>query len=224
VIFSPNEYTFNLTSIKDNNDCISTGTLQSLSVTSVECSTLPVRLLDLSASPRDKSIYLKWTTASEINNQGFQVQRSVNGSDWIVLGFVNGAGNTTTTRHYDYTDNDLSSGRYYYRLKQVDIDGRFEYSPIVSAVLGGTEAYRLDQNYPNPFRSETILRFSIPQKAHVKLSLFDTHGRLLKVLVNGSKDKGTHAVTVNASALTSGIYYYKLETDNFSAVKKMTVQ
>jgi hypothetical protein len=224
VLFSPNQYTFNLTGVKDALECLSTGALQTLSITSVDCSTLPVSLLNLSATPKDNSIVLTWSTASEINNKGFEVQRRTDSGDWSVLGFVNGAGNSTNTHNYNFSDDKLSSGKYYYRLKQIDIDGRFEFSPVVSAVIGGSQKFSLEQNYPNPFRGETIVRFTLPEKANVKLSVFDMHGRLVRNLVSGSKDKGTHAITVNSSTLTSGLYYYKLETDNFSAVKKMTIQ
>ena len=118
----------------------------------------------------------------------------------------------------------LSASRYYYRLKQIDIDQRFAYSPIVSAQLDGKQAFDLQQNYPNPFRGETIIRFTLPQKTTVNLSIFDMNGRLVKVLANGSKDSGTHAVSLNSGILTSGLYYYKLQAGDFSAVKKLTIR
>jgi hypothetical protein len=167
---------------------------------------------------------LTWSTASEINNKGFEVQRRTETGNWSALGFVNGAGSSSNTHNYNYSDDKLSSGKYYYRLKQIDIDGRFEFSPVVSAVIGGSQKFSLDQNYPNPFRGETIVRFTLPERANVKLMVFDMHGRMVKTLVSGSREKGTHAITVNSTTLTSGLYYYKLETENFSAVKKMTIQ
>jgi len=228
VIYSPNSYTFNLTGIKDANECTNSGALQTLTLSAGNCGTnnsLPVSLTNLSATPRDNTIILHWITSSEINNLGFEVQRSLNGSNWSALGFVNGAGNSSFTQQYTYADENLASGRrYYYRLKQIDIDKRFEYSPVVSAILGSTESFSLDQNYPNPFRNETIVRFTLPQKANVKLSLFDMHGRLVKILVNETKDKGTHAVNFNGATLTSGLYYYRIQAGDFSAVKKMTIQ
>ena len=224
VLFSPNQYSFNLTSVKDALECINTGALQTLNITSVDCATLPVSLLNLSATPGDNSVLLSWSTASEINNKGFEVQRKTESGDWTAIGFVNGIDNCGSTHHYNYTDNKLSPSRYYYRLKQIDIDGRFEYSPVVSAVIGGAEKFSLEQNYPNPFRSETVIRFTLPGKANVKLTLFDMHGRIVKTVINGSRDKGAHAVTVNSSSLSSGLYYYRLESENFSAVKKMTIQ
>ncbi len=224
VLFSPNEYSFELTGITDANGCVNTGSLQTLPITSVDCETLPVSLLGLSATPKDNTIVLTWSTASEINNKGFEVQRKTETGDWVAIGFVKGAGSSQSMHYYDYTDGNLQANRYYYRLKQVDIDGRFEYSPVVSAVVGSAEKFSLEQNYPNPFRTETVIRFTLPGKTNVKLSLYDMQGRLVRNLFNGSKDKGTHAVSVNSSTLTSGIYYYKLESENFSAVKKMTVQ
>jgi hypothetical protein len=187
--------------------------------------TLPVTLLSFSATPKDNHVILRWSTASEINNLGFELQRSIDGNNgWSAIAFVNGAGNSDNTLKYAYTDEKLSARRYYYRLKQIDIDQRFAYSAIVSAVLDGKEAFDLQQNFPNPYRGETIIRFTLPQKTTVNLSIFDMNGRLVKVLVSGSKDSGTHAVTLHSGVLTSGLYYYKLQAGEFSALKKMIVQ
>jgi len=227
VIFSPNVYIFSLTGIQDANGCTHNGALQTLTVNSSVCSgnTLPVTLTNLSATVKDQDIVLQWSTSSEINNLGFEVQRSRDGATWSVLGFVNGAGNSNTTLKYVYTDEKLSSGiRYYYRLKQIDIDKKFVYSPIVSAKLDVKEGYTLEQNYPNPSRNETIIKFSLPQKSKVNLTLYDISGRMVKVLVNESKESGTHAVTFDCTTLPKGLYFYKLQTGDFSAVKKLTVQ
>jgi hypothetical protein len=227
VIFSPNNYVFNLTAITDAAGCTATGSpnLQTLNVTSGECGTLPVSLLSFSATPGNNSVTLRWSTSSEINNLGFEIQRSIDGSGgWTTLGFVNGAGNSATTLNYSYADENLAASRYYYRLKQIDIDQRFAYSPIVSAILDGRKAFQLEQNFPNPFRNETVIRFTLPVKSKVNLSLFDMNGRLVKILVNESKESGTHAVSLSSGMITSGMYYYKLQAGDFSAVKKMTVQ
>jgi len=227
VIFSPNSYTFNLTGIKDALECSSTGTpnLQTLTVTSVDCSTLPVSLINFSAAPGNNSVALRWATSSEINNLGFEIQRSINGTGgWTTLGFVNGAGNSNSTLHYSYLDENLTARRYYYRLKQIDIDKRFEYSPIVSAVIEGNNDFVLEQNYPNPFRNETVIKFTLPQRAKVNLSLFDMNGRLVRVLLNESKESGTHAITFHPGTLPGGLYYYTLKTGELTAVKKLTIQ
>lgn len=227
VIFAPNNYTFNLTGIKDALECTNIGApnLQTLNVTSVDCSTLPVSLINFSATPGTNSVALRWSTSSEINNLGFEVQRSINGTaGWTTIGFVNGAGNSNTILHYSYLDENLSARRYYYRLKQIDIDQRFEYSPIVSAVIDGNNDFALEQNYPNPFRNETVIKFTLPQRAKVNLSLYDMNGRLVRVLLNESKESGTHAITFHQGSLTSGLYYYTLKTGELTAVKKLTIQ
>lgn len=224
VIFAPNVYSFNLVGITDANGCANVGALQTLSVTSVDCSVLPVTLLNFSATPKDQSVYLAWSTASESNNKGFDIERSQNGTNWTTLGFVAGAGNSSSTNHYAYLDGGLASGRYFYRLKQIDLDGKFVYSAVVSAVIGGQSGFVLEQNYPNPFNNETIIRFTLPHKSKVNLSVFDINGRLVKVIVNESRDAGTHAVNVYSGSLVSGLYYYKLQAGEFSAVKKMTIQ
>ena len=95
---------------------------------------------------------------------------------------------------------------------------------MVSAILDIAEGFSLDQNYPNPARNETIIKFSLPQKTKVTLSLFDMNGRLVKVLISESRESGTHAVTLNAGTLTKGLYFYKIQAGDFSAVKKMNVQ
>jgi len=184
-----------------------------------------VTLTNFSASPKDNNIILHWTTSSEINNLGFEVQRSLDGANWSALSFVNGAGNSTTVLQYSYVDEKLASGkRYFYRLKQIDLDKKFAFSPIVSAILDAIEGFSLEQNYPNPARSETIIKFTLPQKAKVTLSLFDMSGRLVKVLMSESKEPGTHAVSLSSGPLTKGLYFYKLQAGDFSAVKKMTIQ
>ena len=227
IIFAPNNFTFNLTSVKDALECSSTGSpnLQTLNVTSVDCSTLPVSLINFSATPGDDNILLRWSTSSEINNLGFEVQRSIDGSGgWTTLGFVDGAGNSNSTLRYSFLDENVSARRYYYRLKQIDIDKRFEYSPIVSAVIDGSNDFVLEQNYPNPFRNETVIKFTLPQRAKVNLSLFDMNGRLVRVLLNESRESGTHAITFHSGTLTSGLYYYTLKTGELTAVKKLTIQ
>ena len=226
-MFSSNIYTFNLTGIQDANGCSTTGALQTMTMSAGSCSgaSLPVKLTNFSATPKENDIVLHWTTSSEFNNLGFEVQRSLDGASWSVLSFVNGAGNSNAVLKYVYTDEKLASGkRYYYRLKQIDIDKRFEYSPVVSAILDIAEGFSLDQNYPNPARNETIIKFTLPQKTKVTLSLFDMNGRLVKVLISESRESGTHAVSLNTGTLTKGLYFYKIQAGDFSAVKKMNVQ
>jgi hypothetical protein len=185
---------------------------------------LPVKFSDFSAATEENNVVLRWTTATEINNKGFEIQRSVDRSSWIVLGFVNGAGNTVDQKKYNYTDTKLAPGHYYYRVKQQDHDGKFEYSQVVSIIFGGSKFSELGQNQPNPFSGRTSLNFSVAEKTKVTLTLFDAQGRLVKTLLNETKDAGTHIIDLNLHTLKSGIYYYKMVAGNFTAVKNLVVQ
>ena len=224
VIFAQATNTFNMTSITDATGCSNSGSITTLNVTSFDCSTLPITLLNLSATPAARKVTLHWSTSSEANNRGFDVQRSVDGSNWTKIGFVPGIGTSSMTTNYSYPDDNLESRKYYYRLNQWDIDGRSKYSVIVTATVGSKGEYVLGQNYPNPFHNETTIQYTIPQAGNVNLTLFDISGRAVRVLVNGSNDAGTHAVSFNTGNLTKGIYYYRLQANDFSDVKKLTIQ
>lgn len=214
----------NLTRITDINGCKLEGALQTLVLQPEDCTILPVTLTGLSAAPSGNGIRLTWKTASENNNRGFEIQRSVDGLVWTAVSFVAGAGNSSVLVNYSYNDINLTPARYYYRLRQVDLDGRFTYSDIVSVILSGKAAgYSLQQNYPNPFNKNTTIQFSIPQTGFVKLKLFDVNGREIRVLVNGIQEKGIHVVEFNSGGLSKGTYYYKMETTDFSATKKLII-
>ena len=228
VVFTPASFTYNLTSVTGDDGCINTGALQTLSVTSPACSTLPVTLLSLSATPQDNSkVIVKWSTSSEINNKGFEVQRSLDGrNNWQTIAFVQGAGDSYSVKNYSYTDGNLVARRYFYQLKQVDIDGRYKYSMVVSANLSTRDGYSLEQNFPNPTGGSqyTTIRFTLPRRTNVTLSLYDLSGRLIQTLATGNRDAGTHAIPFDPSKLSTGLYYYKLQTEDFTDTKKMTVR
>lgn len=227
VMFTPGTYSFTLTSITDANGCSSQGVLQTLNINTGNCggNSLPVTLTNLWATTKEDDVTLQWTTSTEIDNLGFEVQRSMDGANWSVLGFITGAGNSTTVQRYVYLDQKLARGNhYYYRLKQIDIDKRFEYSPIISVKLDAPEGFVLEQNYPNPVRSTTTIRFTLPRTSNVNLSVYDQSGRVVKVLINDTKDAGTHAINLNAGTLTKGLYYYKMQAGEYSSVKKMVIQ
>lgn len=185
---------------------------------------LPVKLTSFKATVAGHDVNLNWSTSTEINNKGFNVQRSVDGRTWQTIGFVNGAGNSTATNHYAYSDKNLEDGRYYFRLMQVDFDEQFEYSPVETAVILNANSYLLKQNVPNPLNESTTIQFIIPVKSKTTLSVFDTHGRLIKMLVNETLPAGTHQAIMKKESLSAGIYYYKLQTETFSAIKKMIIQ
>lgn len=185
---------------------------------------LPVTLTDLKAVAKKSDIELTWKTQSEQNNKGFEIQRSTDAANWSAIGFVNGAGESNVTLDYKYTDKNLAAGIYYYRLRQVDFDNKFTYSPVVSAEIKASATLTLYQNTPNPFNKSTTIRFDLPKQGKIKLAVYDVHGREVKVLVNDVKQAGTHIVNFDANTLSSGIYYYRLITENGNAVRKMIIE
>lgn len=182
---------------------------------------LPVELVSLSANVYDGSVVLTWSTATEIDNYGFEVERSVVKDQWKNIGFVQGAGNSNSPKNYEFTDSDLNGYSINYRLKQIDNDGDFEYSASIEVQLDGPEKYELAQNFPNPFNPETNIMFTIKEKTVVKLSVFNILGETVAVLANEVKDAGSYSVRFDASNLNTGVYFYQLETKDFTQVNKM---
>ncbi|MCW9066440.1 MAG: T9SS type A sorting domain-containing protein [Ignavibacteriaceae bacterium] len=183
--------------------------------------TIPVELTSFAASVNPGSVTLSWSTASETNNQGFEIQRTI-GSDFYTIGFVEGNGTTTEINNYSYTDRNLTAGNYSYRLKQIDFNGRYEYSNVINVDVA-PEQFELSQNYPNPFNPSTTINFSIPQSSIVTLKVFNTLGQEVKTLVNQNMESGVHSISFDASELNSGIYFYKLDAGQFTEVRKMTL-
>ncbi len=183
---------------------------------------LPVELESFVSKVVDNDVVLNWTTSIEENNSGFYVERLDNGV-WKELGFVAGKGNSTTSTFYAYTDRDLNSGVYSYRLRQVDFNGNFEYLDLSGAVaLGAPSEFTLAQNYPNPFNPTTTIVYGLPASGSVTLKIYDNSGKEVAVLVNEPKEAGFYTVTFRSN-LPSGIYFYKLESGNFVAAKKMVI-
>jgi len=185
---------------------------------------IPVELVSFNASVSNNNVDLRWITATELNNKGFEVQRKAEGSSYEALSFVNGSGTSTEVKAYTYTDVVSQAGKYYYRLKQVDFDGTFEYSNEIEVeVVALPGQYVLGQNYPNPFNPTTSIIYSIPEAGQVTLSIFNLLGEKVVDLVNEVKESGTHAVNFNASSLSSGTYIYTLNVNGKSISKKMAL-
>ncbi|HMQ70779.1 MAG TPA: T9SS type A sorting domain-containing protein, partial [Ignavibacteria bacterium] len=152
---------------------------------------------------------------------GFEIERSSD-NVWTKVGNVNGNGTSSIVNNYSYTDRNLATGSYSYRLKQVDFNGNFEYFNLNNEVnIGTPSAYALSQNYPNPFNPSTTINFDLPTDGNVSLKLYDMSGKEVATLVNEVRAAGYYSVNFNASQLTSGVYFYSISADNFTATKKM---
>jgi len=196
----------------------------------IDYAPVPVELISFTADVNENNVTLSWSTATETNNQGFEVQRSVSGGEYETITFVNGKGTTTEMQYYSYTDAGLTEGVYNYRLKQVDFDGTFEYSEAVMAEVVIPKVYSLSQNYPNPFNPSTTINYSIKEKGLVTLKVFDILGNEVKTLVNEVQEPGKYAIKFGSHSgesvndgrnLASGIYFYTLQAGDFVSTKKM---
>lgn len=182
---------------------------------------LPVELTLFSADVQGTEILLTWSTASEINNRGFEIQKSTDNVNWNAIGFTGGQGTTTLTNKYTFRDKYPDVGKNYYRLRQSDYDGKSEYSSVVEA--GYYSAYYLGENYPNPFNPQTNIVYTIPFAGHTTIEIFDALGNKVDVPVNAYQESGTHTFVYNASVLSSGIYLYRLQSGSFAQTKRMMV-
>jgi hypothetical protein len=182
---------------------------------------VPVELTSFTGVSVEDGVELNWFTATETNNQGFEVERMSSDSNFEKVGFVAGFGTTTEPKAYSFTDSKLEAGNYTYRLKQIDFDGTFYYSEEVNVIVELPLVYSLEQNYPNPFNPSTTIKYSIPEDGFVKLSVFNLLGEEVTTLVNNLQKAGRYEVVLDASGFASGVYLYRLETQNFSSIKKM---
>ena len=185
---------------------------------------VPVELTSFSATIDKNDVILSWSTATETNNQGFEIQRrNINQSEYKIVGFVEGNGTTTEVKSYTFSEKNVFTGNYGYRLKQVDYDGTFEYSEEIKVGMTPTLEYSVSQNYPNPFNPTSTIQYTIPKMGFVKISIYNILGNEIKVLISEEKIPGNYEITFNAKELASGIYFYKIRTGEFSQIKKMTL-
>jgi hypothetical protein len=191
--------------------------------------TIPVELSSFIASVSGNYVLLNWSTGSENNNYGFEIQRSLgNGENkiWENVGFVKGIGSSTAPQNYSFKDKLTEvNGFYFYRLKQIDFDGSFKYSDIVEVITSPLN-FELLQNYPNPFNPATTINYSIAKREHVSLKVFDIIGNEVATLVNEIQEPGIYDTDFDSNSgkmqnLTSGIYFYQLRTKSFVQTRKM---
>ncbi len=185
---------------------------------------LPVELSSFTAAIQNKAVVLNWVTATEINNYGFEVEKSFDKVNWNKIAFKNGYGNSNSVKDYTYNDKDITkNGMYYYRLKQIDNNGDFEYSNIVEVNVNIPIKFEVSQNYPNPFNPVTNISFNLPEANNVTLYIFNAIGQQIKTINAGYKEAGKHTIEFDGSSLNSGVYFYKVEAGNNSMIRKMAL-
>ncbi len=193
---------------------------------------LPVELASFLSTIHENDVTLNWTTVAENNNSGFDIERRDARREmqdvWNKIGFVEGNGTSTTSQNYSYNDRGLNSGKYNYRLKQIDYNGNFKYYDLQNeVVIGIPEKFSLSQNYPNPFNPNTVISYEIPsnvkrQTSDVKLIIYNTLGNEVATLVNEKQNAGYYAINFSGSNFSSGVYFYKLAVDgNVIDTKRM---
>ncbi|MFA7361587.1 MAG: T9SS type A sorting domain-containing protein [Candidatus Kapaibacterium sp.] len=191
---------------------------------------LPVTLSSFNSSQTGRNVSIYWITSSEQNNSGFEVQRALVDntgiiSDFSKITFVYGNGNSTVQKSYSYTDRNLNTGKYKYRLKQIDYNGNFEYHNLNNIVeIGVPDKYYVSQNYPNPFNPVTKIDFNLPVDSKVSLVIYDVTGKVVaKLLNNEFRSAGYYTAEFDASKFSSGVYFYSFSTDKFNITKRMTL-
>jgi hypothetical protein len=187
---------------------------------------VPVELTSFKGSVNDGVVRLEWTTATELNNSGFEIERKSQNGSFVNIGFKPGFGTTSEPKVYSFTDNSVSAGTFTYRLKQVDHDGTSTYSPEIEVDVTAPAEYSLSQNYPNPFNPSTTIKFGLRVESRVSLKIFNTLGQEVMLLINENREAGVHSLSFDASKLSSGVYFYKIEANGvdgstFAETKKM---
>jgi hypothetical protein len=188
---------------------------------------LPIQITAFNSKVNNRDVLLNWVTISEYNNLGFEVQKqySVSGSqysEWEKIGFVKGSGTTNSQSTYSYADAKLKTGNYKYRLKQLNYNGNFKYFSLDGEIfIDVPKVFSMSQNYPNPFNPVTKIDFDIPKDGFVSLKIYDVLGREIKSIVNEFRKAGYYTEEFNATNFASGVYFYRIQTGDFVAIKKM---
>ena len=218
--------------LQPNNGLIS---IQRKSVTWSPAVNVPVPIqlsaFDGSWDEHQSQVQLRWTTLSEVNSFGFEVQKSAEQKgefQSVPGGFIQGHGTTVAPHYYTYVDVNVSRGTWYYRLKQTDLDGAVHFTDAVRVDVPATSekpvAYSLKQNYPNPFNPTTVIEYDVPEESSVHLKVYNALGQEAATVVNEVQAAGHKSIRFDASHLASGVYMYKLQAGSFVATKKMVVR
>ena len=188
-----------------------------------DTSIVPIELTLFEGKYSNNKVFLNWQTASELNNHGFEIQKSSDCISWEEIGFVQGMGTTSEIFNYSYIDENIKDEINYYRLKQIDLNGSFNYSQSIN-VTTTIEGFKLFQNFPNPFNSSTIINYQVPVRSFINISLYDIKGEKISELATDVKEKGSYKVVLGNIKLPSGIYFARLQTSTgYSAIIKLTL-
>jgi hypothetical protein len=210
----------------DNSTLVTAGALHNLD------EPLPIQLSSFTGSVMDPGmVLLEWSTLTETNNYGFEIEKgnaALSGYATLANSFVPGYGTSGVPREYAFVDSSAGEGTWYYRLRQIDLDGTVHYTGgiRVDVLTGVTERvlpaeFALDQNYPNPFNPGTAIAYALPRASHVRLEVFTLLGERVATLVDETKQAGYHVARFDGSALASGIYFYRLAAGDLKMMKRM---
>ncbi|NOZ61414.1 MAG: T9SS type A sorting domain-containing protein [Calditrichaeota bacterium] len=232
----PGNYPLNLADIVASNSFYESIPMYGVNgLFTVEGGVIPVELASFKAeyNRSNHAVKLQWTTLSEKDNYGFEVQRDAGNNDFEKIGFVSGLGSYNTPQTYSFVDDDVALESYRYRLKQIDLTGSFQFSPVVTVKIDAPQTFSLAQNYPNPFSlaqngAKTVIRFELPTAANVEIKIFDILGREVRRLVSGKQTAGVHRIHWDGTdgygnPVSAGIYFYQMETAKFNDIKKLLI-
>ncbi len=187
----------------------------------------PVELISFTANVIKRNVLLNWVTSRETNNKGFEIQRAQTDNqnlEFLKIGYVNGKGNSNSQTSYCFTDEKINSGKYTYRLKQIDLNGNYTYYNLYDEIeVSLPKKFSISQNYPNPFNPLTKIEFDLPVNCNVTINLYDITGREIKTLLNENKKAGYYTLEFTAGNVASGVYFYRIVAGNYSEIKKMVL-
>jgi hypothetical protein len=189
---------------------------------------LPVELSSFTAVVNGNSIILMWRTETEVSNYGFEIERAVliskfeiRNSNFQKIGFIEGHGNCNSPKEYSFTDTPEEGTSFQYRLKQIDTDGQFQYSDIVTVEIATPVQFELKQNFPNPFNPATTITYNLPRDGFVTVKVYDIVGSEIVTLVNEEKKAGSYLITFEGNNLSSGVYICTMSGNSFVKSIKM---
>lgn len=183
---------------------------------------LPVTISLFNALSDKNNVKLSWKTETELNNAGFDIERKTDESVWLKVAFINGSGTTNQPVEYRYEDKKLQPGKYFYRLKQIDYNGNYEYFDLaLPVIITKPKEFALGQSYPNPSNPICSIDFQLPERTKVNISVYNLLGQLVLILVDKELEAGIYTAEFNGNNLSSGTYVYRINAGTFTEVKKM---